>query len=144
MIPQNRSPKKKRGALIARPCSLNLLSGNVSSSSFTRVPLVTRAVPFSLTRGMIGRKQAGIPGGTMKRANRPSTDTKLCPWCGETGIRTEMKSGKRALWACLGCQKRWWASLDDPAEVVRARLRLRRGVFAGTIWERFGGFGLRR
>ena len=164
MIPQNRSSKKKQRVLIARPCSLNLLSGNVSSPSFSRVPLVTNTtrlplvtggVPFSLSRG-------AVPGWKQMRGNSangrmlgdfseegegavPGADrarqVKGCPWCGGNDVRTETKSGKRALWACLNCHRRWWASLDDPAKLTRARPRLGQKIFKRGVWHMFGGFG---
>ena len=164
MIPQNRSPKKKQRVLPPRACSVNTLSGNVvSSPGFTRIPITANTtippriiarLPFSLSGGeMLGFKEmrgisanAGmqedfsegegtVPGPAKAR------QAKGCPWCGGNDIRTEMKSGKRALWGCLNCRRRWWASLDDPAKVVRARPRLGQKIFKRGVWHMFGGFG---
>ena len=144
---------KNKRVLPARALSWNVLSGNVSSPAIMRIPLVTNTgrlplvtggVPFSLTRGAIpGLKHAGkkrtnheMPGSTLGKGKDYT-----CPWCGEGNIARELKGDKRSLWRCLDCNRRWWASVDNPRKMVRHRPKLSLQVYQGAFWRKVGGIG---
>ena len=144
---------ERKRILPTRAASWNVLSGNVSNPSMMRIPLVTNTVriplvtggvPFSMNRGMMpGLKHVG-----KKRANREIPENAsekgkehTCPWCGEGNIARELKGDKHSLWRCLGCNRRWWASADNPRKIVRNRPKLSRQVYQGTFWRKVGGLG---
>jgi len=64
-----------------------------------------------------------------------------CPWCGGGDIARELKSDKRSLWRCLGCNRRWWASADNPRKVAQHRPKLSQQVYQGSFWRKVGGIG---
>ena len=169
-------PKKQR-ILPARALSWNVLSGNVSSPTIMKIPLVTNTVrlplvtggvPFSMNRGALpgfkhdsgavpglkhdaGKKHASqeMPGNSSekdkvsvpKNAETLLVKDSRCPWCGGSNIARELKSDKRSLWRCLGCNRRWWASADNPRELTRHRPKLSRRVYQGSFWRKLGGIG---
>lgn len=146
-------PSKNKRVLPARALSWNVLSGNVSSpmasrvplvTSTTRLPLVTGGVPFSMDRGaMPGLKHVGKKRANQEMPGNSSGKGKdhTCPWCGGRNIARELKGGKRSLWRCLGCNRRWWAAADNPGEITRHRPRLSPRVYQGSLWRKFGGIG---
>lgn len=171
-------PSKKRRVLPSRALSWNVLSGNVSSPTIMRIPLVTNTVrmplvtggvPFSMNRGEMhglkhDRDSGAVPGlkhvenkganqetlenasekgevGIRKNAVTLLTKDSHCPWCGGSNISREMKANKRSLWRCLGCNRRWWASGDNPRKMTRHRPKLSRQVYQGKFWQRLGGLG---
>jgi len=146
-------PTKRQRVLRQRAVSWNILSGNVSSPTVMRVPLVTNTVrmplvtggvPFSMSRGgMHGLKHVG-----KKRANPEIPENApekgkihTCPWCDSGSIARELKSVRRSLWRCLGCNRRWWASADNPQEMTRHRPKLSRQVCQSSFWRQIGGLG---
>ena len=171
--------RKKQRVLPKRALSWNVLSGNVSSPTMMRIPLVTNTVrmplvtggvPFSMNRGeMHGLKHdsgsGAMPGlkhdagkkrtsqQTLENASekgevgiRKNAVTLLikgsrCPWCGESNMSREMKANKRSLWRCLGCNRRWWASVDNLRKIVRHRPKLSQQVYQGSFWRKVGGIG---
>jgi len=64
-----------------------------------------------------------------------------CPWCGEGNIARELKGDKRSLWRCLGCNRRWWASADNPRKMVQHRPKLSQQVYQASFWKKVGGIG---
>ena len=145
-------PKNQR-LLPHRAASWNVLSGNVSNPSMmsiplvtntVRMPLVTGGVPFSMNRGMMhGLKHGGKKHAYHEMPGSASGKSKVhtCPWCGEVNIARELKSDKRSLWRCLGCNRRWWASADNPRKMTRHRPKLSRQVYQGSFWRKVGGLG---
>ena len=146
-------PSKNKRVLPSRALSWNVLSGNVSSPAIMRIPLVTNSVrmplvtggvPFSMNRGImpglkhVGKKHANqaIPKNAYQKGNEHT-----CPWCGEGNIARELKGDKRSLWRCLGCNRRWWASADNPHKMARHRPKLSRQVYQGSFWRKLGGLG---
>ena len=148
-------PSKNKRLLLARVLSSNVLSGSVSGPSIMRIPLVTNTVrlplvtggvPFSMNRGVtpglkhVGKKHANqeIPENASQKGNDHT-----CPWCGGGDIARELKSDKRSLWRCLGCNRRWWASADNPRKLVRHSPKLRQKVSQVSIWGKVGGIGFK-
>ena len=147
-------PSEKQRVLRQRAVSWNVLSGNVSNPNMMKIPLVTNTVrlplvtggvPFSMNRGMMhglkhddGKKHANqvIPENASKKGNNHT-----CPWCSQANIARELKSDKCSLWRCLGCNRRWWASADNPRKMTRHRPRLSRQVYQGSFWRKVGGLG---
>ena len=157
--------RKKQRVLRQRAVSWNVLSGNVSSPTVMRIPLVTNTgrlplvtggVPFSMNRGEMhglkhdrdsgavpslkhdrdeGAKQE-IPENTSKKGNGCT-----CPGCGGSNIARELKSDRRSLWRCLGCNRRWWAAGDNPRKVAQHSPRLSQQVYQQTFWKKVGGIG---
>jgi len=157
---------KNKRVLPNRAASWNVLSGNVSSPTImkiplvtntVRMPLVTRGVPFSMNRGiMSGLKHDGKKGAKQEMLGKVSEKDEAgipqnaqtllikdshCPWCKGSNIARELKGDKRSLWRCLGCNRRWWASADNPRKIVRNRPKLSRQVYQGTFWRKVGGLG---
>jgi len=172
-------PSRNKRVLPQRAVSWNVLSGNVSSPSIMRIPLVTNTVrmplvtggiPFSMKRGEVhglkhDRNSGAVPGlkhvgnkganqetlestsekgevGIRRNAVTLLTKGSRCPWCGESNISREMKANKRSLWRCLGCNRRWWASADNPRKMTQHRPKLSRQVYQGSFWQKLGGIGL--
>lgn len=146
-------PSKNKRVLLARALSWNGLSGGVSSPAIMRIPLVTntvrlplvtRGVPFSMNRGVmpglkhVGKKHANqeIPENASQKGNNHT-----CPRCGGGDIARELKGDKRSLWRCLGCNRRWWASADNPRKMTQHRPKLSRQVYQGSFWRKLGGIG---
>lgn len=146
-------PSKNERLLPARALSWNVLSGNVSSPTIMKIPLVTNTgrlplvtggVPFSMTRGVMpGLKHDRKAGANRERLENASGLTKdgSCPWCGEGNIARELKSDKSSLWRCLGCHRRWWASPDNPRKMPQHRPKLSQQVYQGSFWKKLGGIG---
>jgi len=157
-------PSKNKRRLPSRALSWNVLSGNVSSPTIMRIPLVTNTVrmplvtggvPFSMNRGAMhglkhDRDSGAVPG--VKHIGRTGANRELgntsglaknshCPWCGGSNIARELKSDKRSLWRCLGCSRRWWAAGDNPRKMVQHRPKLSRHVYQGSFWRKLGGIG---
>ena len=136
-----------------RAASWNVLSGNVSSPTImkiplvtntVRMPLVTRGVPFSMNRGIM----PGLKHVVKKPANQEMPENAsqkgnnhTCPRCGGDDIARELKGDKRSLWRCLGCNRRWWASADNPRKMTQHRPKLSRHVYQGSFWRKLGGIG---
>ncbi len=158
-------PTKKQRVLRQRAVSWNVLSGNVPSPSMMRIPLVTNTVrlplvtggvPFSMNRGVMpglkhNRDSGAVPG-FEHDGEKPASHQMLgsasgkgkvhtCPWCGASNIGCELKGDKRSLWRCLGCNRRWWASADNPRKMAQHRPKLSRQVYQGSFWRRLGGLG---
>ncbi len=146
-------PSRNQRVLPARALSCDVLSGSVSSPAImgiplvtntVRMPLVTGGVPFSMNRGVvhglkhIGKKYANQQ--TPENASRKGNGH-TCPWCGKDNIARELKSEKRSLWRCLGCNRRWWASVDNPRKMSRHRPKLSRQVYRGSFWRKLGRLG---
>ena len=134
-----------------------------------RMPLVTGQIPFSMNRGEMhglrhDRDSGAVPGlkhvenkaanqetlenasekgevGIRKNAVTLLTKDSRCPWCGGSNISREMKARKRSLWRCLGCNRRWWASGDNPQKMVRHRPKLSQQVYQASFWRKVGGIG---
>ena len=148
-------PSENKRVLPSRAASWNVLSGNISNPSMMRIPLVTNMVrmplvtggiPFSMNRGeMHGLKHAGKKQANQQMPENASEKGKehTCPWCGEGNIARELKSDKRSLWRCLGCNRRWWASADNPRKLVRHSPKLRQKVSQVSIWGKVGGIGFK-
>jgi len=97
-----------------------------------------------MNRGeMHGLKHIGKKHANREIPENVSTKGKehTCPWCGEGNVVRELKSDKRSLWRCLGCNRRWWASADNPQKVAQHRPKLSRQVYQGSFWRKLGGIG---
>ena len=147
-------PSKKKRVLPSRALSWNVLSGNVSSPAIMKIPLVTNTVrmplvtggvPFSMNRGAMHGLMHDAEKKRTSQQRPENTSGKgkehTCPWCGRSNIARELKSDKRSLWRCLGCNRRWWASGDNPRKMTRHRPKLSRRVYQSSVWQKLGGFG---
>jgi len=146
-------PSKNERVLPARALSSNVLSGDVSSPTIMKIPLVTNTVRLPLVTGgvpfsMNRRVMPGLKHVVKKPANQemPENASKkgndhTCTWCGGGDIACELKGDKRSLWRCLGCNRRWWGSADNPRKIVRNRPKLSRHVYQGSFWRKVGGLG---
>jgi len=157
---------KNKRVLPNRAASWNVLSGNVSSPTIMRIPLVTntvrmplvtRGVPFSMNRGIMpGLKHDGKKGAKQEKLEKVSEKDEAgipqnaqtlliedshCPWCKGSNIARELKGDKRSLWRCLGCNRRWWGLADNPRKMVQHRPKLSRRVYQGSFWRKLRGIG---
>ena len=146
-------PSKNKRVLLARALPRNGLSGGVSNPAIMRIPLVTNTmrlplvsggVPFSMNRGVMpGLKHVGKKHTNQEMPENASGkgNNYTCHWCGGGDIARQLKGDKRSLWRCLGCNRRWWASADNPRKMVQRRPKLSRHVYQGSFWWNLSGIG---